>query len=407
MRKRRSPFIGACLDRVGKKRKHVPCVPSMINVAFNATSLLAPLTGVGQYTRNLARELQRLSTIRLRFFYGYRWADELISPEQTSQRTVALMSRLRSLPGRSIRRAVQQAFFMKGGTSRIDLYHEPNFLPFRFSGPTIITVHDLSHVRYPETHPTARVTLINRILPRALQYASHVIVPSSFVKQELIDIFRLPAEKVTATPEAARSIFRPRTVDERRATLQHYGLFDRGFLLCVGTLEPRKNVEAALNAHALLSSAVRRRMPLALVGMRGWLTSRLESLMEGPMKRGEVLPLGFITDNELTDIYSACVALVYPSIYEGFGLPVVEAMACGVPVITSDASSLPEVAGDAAIMLDPADVQGISVSMLRLIEDHSHWEDRAAASIAQASKFSWTRCAHQTLGVYQTALARA
>ncbi len=139
--------------------------------------------------------------------------------------------------------------------------------------------------------------------------------------------------------------------------------------------------------------------------MRGWLTSRLESELNAPVECAEVRPLGFITDNELADLYSAATALVYPSLYEGFGLPPLEAMACGTPVIISNVSSLPEVAGNAAVMHDPMDADALRDAMKRLIDDREFWLARAAASLKQAALFSWEKCARETIAVYRAAMA--
>ncbi|MBA2413477.1 MAG: glycosyltransferase family 4 protein [Burkholderiaceae bacterium] len=200
-------------------------------------------------------------------------------------------------------------------------------------------------------------------------------------------------------------MFKPRDQVACSATLFKHGLQHRSYFLVVGTLEPRKNVETAVRAHASLPEAVRRQVPLVLVGMRGWLTSRLESELKAPVERAEVRPLGFVTDDELADLYSAATALVYPSLYEGFGLPPLEAMACGTPVIVSNVSSLPEVGGSAAVMHDPMDTDALKAAMKRLIEDKQFWLKKAAASLKQAALFSWEKCAAETIAVYRAAMA--
>ena len=180
---------------------------------------------------------------------------------------------------------------------------------------------------------------------------------------------------------------------------------DGSYFLCVGTLEPRKNVEIALRAHALLPEPLRRRFPLVLVGMHGWLTSRLEHEMKLPAVRGELITPGYVADEDLADLYSGACALLYPSIYEGFGLPPLEAMACGAPVIMSNASSLPEVGGPAAVLHDPHNVDALSLAMRRLVEDPQFRRERSAASLQRAAQFSWDRCARETLTVYKNTLA--
>jgi alpha-1,3-rhamnosyl/mannosyltransferase len=230
-------------------------------------------------------------------------------------------------------------------------------------------------------------------------------VPSEFVRREIREVFDVPDEKIVVTLEAARANFFPRSPEQRFCTLRRHGLTDRSFLLCVGTLEPRKNLEAAIRAHGQLPPSIRSRVPLVIVGMRGWLTSPLERTLSGPVAKREVIPLGFVDDDALADLYSAAVCLLYPSIYEGFGLPVVEAMSCGLPVIVSNRSSLPEVGGDAAIVVEPEDQATMAAAALALIEDGGDWGERSRASTARARDFSWQRCASETLKAYIAAVS--
>ncbi len=269
----------------------------------------------------------------------------------------------------------------------------------------MVSIHDLSWIRYPETHPKERVAIMNRILPLALERVQHVLTDSEFVRQEVIDEFGVSEERVTATLLAPRALFKPRDAVSCAATLTKHNLQQRSYFLVVGTLEPRKNVETAVRAHAGLPEAIRRRFPLVLVGMRGWLTSRLEGELKAPVERGEVRPLGFVTDEQLADLYSGTTALLYPSVYEGFGLPPLEAMACGSPVITSNVSSLPEVAGTAAVTHDPMDTDALRDAMNRFIDDEEFWLEKAAASVKQAALFSWERCARETIAVYRAAMS--
>ena len=374
-------------------------------VGLNGAALLSPLTGIGQYTKNLAENLIASGEIDLNIFYIARWSKEVRTEPFPSLGPIkAFIKKVVPHPY-LVSRALQGWKFHSGAHDRhVSVYHEPNFLPLRFAGPTVVSIHDLSWIRYPETHPKERVAIMNRILPFALERVQHVITDSEFIRREVIGEFGVPADRVTATLLAPRNLFKPRDEVTCAATLSKYNLQQGSYFLVVGTLEPRKNVETAVRAHAGLPEAIRRQFPLVLVGMRGWLTSRLEGELKAPVEREEVRPLGFVTDDQLADLYSGATALVYPSLYEGFGLPPLEAMACGTPVIISNVSSLPEVAGDAAVMHDPMDTDALRNAMKRLIDDRAFWLQKAAASLKQAALFSWERCAKETIAVYRKAL---
>ena len=374
-------------------------------VALNGAALLSPLTGIGQYTKNLAENLIASGEVDLNIFYIARWSNEVRTEPFPSLGPIkAFIKKVVPHPY-LVSRAIQGWKFRSGAYGRrVSVYHEPNFLPLRFAGPTVVSIHDLSWIRYPETHPKERVAIMNKILPVALERVQHVITDSEFIRREVIDEFGVSADRVTTTLLAPRNMFKPRDEATCAATLSKYQLQQRGYFLVVGTLEPRKNVETAVRAHAGLPEAIRRTFPLVLVGMRGWLTSRLEGELKAPVARAEVRPLGFVTDDELANLYSGATALIYPSLYEGFGLPPLEAMACGTPVISSNVSSLPEVAGDAAVMHDPMDTDALRSAMTRFIEDEEFWLQKSAASLTQAARFSWERCAKETIAVYRTAL---
>ncbi len=374
-------------------------------VGLNGAALLSPLTGIGQYTKNLAENLIASGEVDLNIFYIARWSKEVRTEPFPSLGPIKAFIKKFVPHPYLVSRALQGWKFHSGAQHRhVSVYHEPNFLPLRFAGPTVVSIHDLSWIRYPETHPKERVAIMNRILPLALERVQHVITDSDFIRREVIEEFGVPADRVTTTLLAPRSMFKPRDEATRAGTLSKHNLQQRSYFLVVGTLEPRKNVETAVRAHAGLPEAIRRRFPLVLVGMRGWLTSRLEGELKAPVERGEVRPLGFVTDDQLADLYSGATALVYPSLYEGFGLPPLEAMACGTPVIISNVSSLPEVAGDAAVMHDPMDTDALRNAMNRLIDDKAFWLQKAAASLKQAALFSWERCAKETIAVYRRAL---
>ncbi len=368
---------------------------------------MSPHTGVASYTRNLALALLETGEVEPRFFYGFSWAAEVRGASIPGIDPVkAAVKKLVPRPY-ALMRFLQQHYFNRGARRyAFDIYHEPSFVPFRFSGPTVITIHDLSFLR-PELHPTERVKAVSSAMPRAIERAAAIIVDSEFVRNEVKDVFRINPARVNAIPLGVSSEYSPRSGAEVTASLARYNLAHGKYLLAVGTLEPRKNLLQAIAAHAALPERVRTDMPLVIAGSKGWLSAELEAKIRVAEERGDARWLGYVPPDALGALYAGARLFVYPSLYEGFGLPVLEAMASGVPVITSNQASLPEVAGDAAIMVDPRDVDALRDAMQRLIEDEQEAKRRADLGLARAARFTWRACAEKTVAVYRDALQAA
>ena len=373
-----------------------------IRLAMNASPLLLPHTGIAAYTRNLAQALLRSGEVDARFFYGFGWSREIRAaalPGAGGLRAVLL--KLLPRPYWLKRLGVQQRNFARGVRQHgFDVYHEPSFLSFRFPGPSVITIHDLSPLRYPETHPPERVRNIKQYLPDAIARAARIITDSEFVKREVVETLQVDPRRIEAIHLGVSPDYRPRRADETSACLARYGLQHGSYVLAVGTLEPRKNLVEAVEAHASLPEPLRKRLPLVIAGAKGWLSAELEERIAAD----EVRWLGYVPAADLPVLYSAARLLVYPSIYEGFGLPVLEAMASGIPVLTSDQASLPEVAGEAALMVNPREREALRNAILRLVEDSREAARRVELGLVQARRFTWERCAERTLSVYRQAL---
>ncbi len=217
-------------------------------------------------------------------------------------------------------------------------------------------------------------------------------------------MYGTPVEKIHPIHLGVAPQYRVRGTDETRATLDAHGLSHGHYILAVGTLEPRKNLIQGLRAFRRLPEALRESMPFVIVGMKGWLTEGIETEIAALATKGQVRALGYLPDEALLHLYSGASMLVYPSIYEGFGLPALEAMASGIPVITSNCSSLPEVVGEVGITVDPADDTGLAEAMRRLAEDPQERSDRASRGLERARNFTWARCAEETESVYRVAL---
>jgi alpha-1,3-rhamnosyl/mannosyltransferase len=376
--------------------------PLLPRVAVNAMCLWRPFTGIGQYTLQIALEWARAGGPAADYFYGNGWSDRAAPRDApgvgTFKRVVkALLPR----PYETTRAVLQKAFDRRPPGAAV--YFEPNFLPFRCELPLVLTVHDLSHLRHPETHPVERVRILDRLLPPALARAAHVLTVSNFQREEILSVFGLPPERVTAVHNGVSGEFHPRTAADCAPVLARHALSYREYFLAVGTLEPRKNLAAALEAYARLSGSLRARCPLVVAGMRGWKTESFAPRLRELAQSGAVRPLGFVDEAELPAIVAGARLLIYPSLYEGFGLPALEAMASGVPVIVAARSALPEVVGDAGVQVDPLDVDAMARAMEDLHGDEGHWQRRAAAGLERARSFSWSESARRTAQV----LARA
>lgn len=378
--------------------------PTNIKIVVNATPLLAPLTGIGQYLFHLMRAIQTgHAGIESHFFYGYGWDCTLRTAPMPG-----IGGGLREIVKRAlprpylVKRAFEQYNFGRGANKiKPDLYHEPNFQPLDFDGPTIITVHDLSCFSHPETHPPQRVEAMRRYLPAALERANCILTDSHFVKEEITRYFGVAPQKIVPIHLGVSPAFRPHKEDETQAALARWGLRHGHYLLAVGTREPRKNLAQALHAYQMLPERLRREYPLVIAGMKGWKSDPFTPEQEQLARRGQLQILGYVSDVELPMLYAGASMLIYPSLYEGFGLPPLEGMASGIPVITSDRASLPEVVAEAGIMLDPGDVDGLSQAILALLEDSAEHARRVELGLQQSRLFSWEKCAEKTVAVYE------
>ncbi len=270
--------------------------------------------------------------------------------------------------------------------------------------PCAIVVHDLIAFRHG-THPQRRAALIERATIRpALRRAAALLCVSNATRSDLAELFPRAASKASVTPLAvSERLRRPRSDEEVRAVRARHGL-EGAFVLFTGTLEPRKNLVRLVDAFAGLPEELRASHTLALVGPRGWEAEEIQRRIEAA--GAQVRLLGYVSDDELAALYQACTLFCYPSLYEGFGLPVLEAMTCGAPVLTSRVSSLPEVGGDGAAYVDPLDVADIRGVLARLLASEGERRALAERGRARAAAFSWERTACEVLGALER-IARA
>ncbi|MFL5338831.1 MAG: glycosyltransferase family 4 protein, partial [Gemmataceae bacterium] len=352
-----------------------------MRVIFNGLPAYRPRTGVGSYVVHLLAELQRVA------------GDGAVTPfpHGLAARVAGLAGRVlarrqrrgpktnpagstpswRDRVKRRLRAAAQSASrraFALASRRGYDLYHEPNFIPWPSDLPTVVTVHDLSVLLHPEWHPAHRVAFHERHFERSLARCRHVLTDSECVRREIISAVGLPPERVTGIPIGVRDDFRPLSEEEIRPVLKRLGL-PATFLLHVGTIEPRKNHLTLLKAYCDLPAALRNQHPLVLVGPWGWNYAAVRDFYESEARHRGVIHLGYLSDDVLPALYNAARALVYPSYYEGFGLPPAEMLACGGAVLASTAPTLREVLGNCAWYHDPDDLAGWRDAMAAVLTD--------------------------------------
>lgn len=378
-----------------------------MKVILSVASIRYPLTGIGRYTYELARRLGQSSNISdFRLFVGSRFTPTLPHVEDVSGANYKLKRIVqRSRLATEAYRIIMPSLAKRALKNYSDyIFHSPNFFIPPFQGRSVATFHDLSPFTFTDCHPIERVRFMQREMHQALSRANSLIVDSEFTRREMAEYFSWPLERIHTVPLASSDEFYPRNAIDLLAAMRRYNLTPGQYSLFVGTIEPRKNIETLLNAYSRLPLSLRARWPLILTGYKGWRNETINQRIEAAQREGWVRYLGFVPAADLPLLYSGARLFTFPSLYEGFGLPILEAMSSGIPVVCSNSSSLPEVAGSAALMCPPNDVEGLSELLRKGLEDET-W--RAAAideGLRQAASFSWEKNAEQTQLVYQKIL---
>mgnify|MGYP002713094443 FL=1 len=302
---------------------------------------------------------------------------------------------------RSIKQLVQDRLFAQKMRGLSDyLYWEPNYILSPFPGRAITTVHDLSHLRYPEYHPRARVAHLEKHLSHSIEQASHVIVVSEFTRTEVTGLLGIDAKHTSVVMPGISADYFPRDNGDLFPVLKRYGL-SPGYLLSVGTLEPRKNLPGLLRAYLRLSPALRKKVPLVLVGAKGWNSTDTENMINRAERRGEIIRLGYVNGGDLPSIYAGALALAYPSFYEGFGMPLAEAMASGTAVITSNCSAMPEVVGKAGELVNPYMDDEIVAALELVLGDPVHREKMEKIGLKRAEQLTWSHSLDNLLATFR------
>lgn len=377
-----------------------------LRIGIDYTAALQQRAGIGRIVREQIRALAQIdsqTTYRL-FSAGshhttlppslgpnFTW-----SPTRVSNQWLARIWHRARLP-------LPVEFF----SGPLDLFHATDFVlpPTLPKTQTIVTVHDLTFVRVPDAAPPRLRTYLNAVVPRSLKRANHIIADSHATKDDIVALYKVPLERISVVWGGVSPDFRQIHDEVKlKETLQKYALGQRPFLFSVGTVQPRKNYGRLVRS---LEQVHREGLDVDLViaGGKGWLEDEMYETIRDLNMGDYVRLVGYVSDNDLPYLYNASTCVVFPSLYEGFGFPVLEAMACGIPVVTSNTSSLPEIAGDAALLVDPYNVEELTTAIVRTLIDDTLRHDLTNRGIERASQFSWRASAERLHTTYMQVLS--
>ncbi len=291
--------------------------------------------------------------------------------------------------------------------NRVDVLHVQFTAPPFSPCPVVVSIHDLSFEHLPQTFKRRSRMQLRLTVRRSARNAAQVIALSEYARADLINTYNLHPEKVNVVPLAAPDAFAPvRDDNELQRVRQIYGI-DRSYILSVGSIQPRKNLRRLIEAYSLLQQQQTEcKLPqLVLVGKNAWLYDETHQLLKDRDVGGSIVLTGYVPESDLPALYSGALCFIYPSYFEGFGLPPLEAMKCGAPVIVGNKTSLPEVVGDAALMIDPFDVNAIAAAIQKVISDSDFRSELRGKGMQRAKQFDWKETARRTLAVYEKAFA--
>ncbi len=366
-----------------------PSREKAVRIGIDASPMFASRAGIGQYVAGLVQYLPSVEPDNEYFLYTSERVGERIGLAKGAN------VRLVTVP--------KWAVGWRATWDRIDVYHGTNYrLLGRGRRGDVLTVPDLAAERFPSLVKRGRASPKTR---RTARRATAIIALSESTARDLMDLYGISRKKISVIHIGVAEIFAPAPMQEARARVRQQCGIDGPFILFAGTIEPRKNLPALIRAYASLPR-IRGDFALVLAGEWGWGKSEVDRTVKEVGIEGRILLTGHVALEDLRWLYCAADLFVYPSLYEGFGLPPLEAMACGTPVITSNCSSLPEVVGDAAILADPREVEELASTITRVLEDRELRHTMRERGIAQAKRFSWETCARETLRVYAAVGAR-
>jgi len=373
-----------------------------MKIGIDASLVVGEKAGVGWATANLIEALARVDQKNQYSLYPFFYYifdprfKELVAPAKN------FSVRFKALPEAWIRHLWFESRIPRHRLlGKVDVLHSTTFCcPPVHSGKLVVTIYDVSFIHYPECHTEAnRLHCLTGTLESSME-ADRIIAISQNTKKDLVEYFNVQEDRIAVIPLAAREEFHPRPIEEVKAFVAKRWGLDRPYLLSVGTVEPRKNLRHLIRVYCGLPEEIRNDYQLVIAGGGGWLSSDIYQWIVEIGAESSIHFLGYVL-NDLPWLYCGAACFVYPSLYEGFGMPPLEAMASGVPVITSNTSSLPEVVGDAALLVDPQSEKELRSAIVRVVSDPTLRQSLSEKGLDQARKFSWEQIAKDTLKVYE------
>jgi len=373
-----------------------------MRIIINAVPLLSKLTGVGNYIFNISQKLLELyPEYKYTFYYGYT-SNKLIMTSDMGKGRISVLGKkiLKTIPyGRDFVRAVVKQMKYKG----FDIYFEPNFIPYlNVTAQTITTVHDFSFYQ-KEWELKERYQFFYKNFLKYIYKSKIIITPSEYIKKEFLNKLTFPEERVVVIHHGIDvNLYNQNRIDYKDTNLLHDIEKLGNYILFVGAIQPRKNIKGLIDAYTILPQSFQKELPLLIVGHEGWVTKNVSEMVE---TNENIHVLNSVSDNkELAALYRKALLFVFPSFYEGFGFPPLEAMACGCPVVVSNTSSLPEVCGDAACYVDPYNTESIAEGIMNVIEDRDLRKNMIQKGLERVKLFTWEKSAHKHQEVFKKAL---
>jgi glycosyltransferase involved in cell wall biosynthesis len=371
----------------------------MMRIGIDYTSAVQQKAGIGRYTRGLVEGLARFDQDnRYKLFSAGKDQQFRFWPRNFSLKELPLTERQLTALWQRMRLPLPVELV----TGLVDVYHSPDFvLPPVLAARTVLTVHDLSFMRHPECSSEALLDYLMEAVPRSVEQADLIVADSKSTRDDLVELLEVPEEKILVLYPGLESHFAPvRNEHLLRRLLDRYDV-RYPYILAVGTLQPRKNFVRLIEAYNILVRRYQIPHKLVIVGSKGWLYDEIEETIHALRLDGRVNLTGFVKDQDLPYLYSAAEVFAFPSLYEGFGIPVLEAMGCGTPVVTSSVSSMPEVAGDAALLVSPHDVEALASALWRLLDDVYLQNELCLRGFERVRQFTWRETAKRLVRAYR------